>query len=100
MFVCFWPSDTEACHFGALPGLRRVRGDGLVELPPGVLRDGGAKGGRKDGEGEAHLALHHTWEGSWVAWANDVVLKLAKSCSQLAVSPDGPWLVSPRHRIF
>lgn len=35
-----------------------------------------------DREGEVHLALHHTLEGSCIAWANDAVLKLAKHCKQ------------------
>lgn len=47
-----------------------------------------------------HLALHHTWEESWMVWANDVVLKLAKHCKQHTLSLDGLWLVSPHRRTF
>lgn len=66
-----------------------------------MLRGGEAKRDKRKesgGEGEVHLALHHTWEGGWVAWANDVVLKLAKHCERRTLSLYALRLVSPHHR--
>lgn len=58
-----------------------------------MLRQRGTNGERKTKRGALHLALHHTWEESGMARANDVVLKLAKHGEQHALSLDGLWLV-------
>lgn len=84
------------CVIFVLFSLWDIHNDSLAEFPPGacyMLRGSEAKRDKRkenDKEGEMHLALHHTWEASWIVWANDVVLKLAKHCEQhtLSLWPD------------
>lgn len=105
VFICFWPSKSKVCVIFALFSLRDIRT--IVWLNSLQVRaicweTAKAKGGQTENRkrGEMHLALHHTWEESGVARANDVVLKLAKHCEQPTLSLDGLWPVRPHHRIF
>ncbi len=108
VFVCFWPSKSKVCVIFALFSLWDTHNDSLAEFPPGaccVSRDSGGKEGdklkKKKTKRERCTWLSTTpGRRAGMVWANDVVLKLAKHCARHTLSPDGLWLVCPRHRIF
>lgn len=86
VFICFWPSKSKVCVISALFSLRDIHdGRRLGRIPPRCALDvrrrrgrGGDRQRGEDKEAATHLALHQHWEESWMVWANDVVLKLAK----------------------